>query len=135
MDGSSPAAWPFGRGGAVLVVEDDPDMLELLKRMIVRLGFEAMTAVNGKDALRELRSHPISLVITDLLMPEMDGIELIRCVCVERPGLPVIAMSSASDWETYLRAARHLGAAATLVKPVSREDLGTAIRQTLGSPA
>jgi YesN/AraC family two-component response regulator len=90
-----------------------------------------MTAVNGKDALRQLRKHPACLVITDILMPEMDGIELIRRLWVERPGLPVVAISGAKDWENYLRVARELGAAATLVKPISAEELQAAIRRTL----
>jgi YesN/AraC family two-component response regulator len=110
-------------------------MLELLERMVVRLGFTAMTAVNGKDALHRLRRQSASLVITDILMPEMDGIELIRRLWVEHPGLPVIAISGAKDWENYLRVARALGAAATLVKPISTEDLQTAIRETLARAA
>ena len=126
---------PLGSGGAVLVVEDDPDMLELLRRMVARLGFAATTAVNGKDALHQLRKQSAALVITDILMPEMDGIELIRRLWVEQPGLPVIAISGAKDWENYLRVAQALGAAATLVKPISMEDLQAAIRQTLARAA
>jgi DNA-binding NtrC family response regulator len=131
MASSSALDCRAGADGAVLVVEDDAGMLELLKRMVERLGFAAMTAVNGKDALRQLRKHPACLVITDILMPEMDGIELIRRLWVERPGLPVVAISGAKDWENYLRVARELGAAATLVKPISAEELQAAIRRTL----
>ena len=88
-------------------------------------------AANGREALACIRSCTIDVVVTDMVMPEMDGIELIRALVVERPSLPIIAISGVHDWSNYFGMAVRLGAKVGLRKPVSSADLLRAVRELL----
>ena len=103
----------------------------MLKRILERAGFVTVVANNGRDALERFRERPIDLVITDMVMPEMDGIELIRALTAERPGLPIIAISGVHDWANYLGIAVTLGAKAGLQKPVGAAELAATVRRLL----
>jgi CheY-like chemotaxis protein len=74
-----------------------------------------------------------SLVITDILMPEMDGFELIRRLVADRPSLPIVATSGATDWPAYLHMATSLGAKAVLHKPVVADELLATVQQILAA--
>ncbi len=115
----------------ILVVEDDRDLCDVLQRMLKRSGFATAGASGGREALRVLKTEPIDLVITDMVMPEMDGVELMRVLQKERPGLPIIALSGMDDVMEYRRIAAHLGARVALLKPVSRADLIRAVTDAL----
>ena len=115
----------------VLVVEDDRDLCDLLRRMLKRSGFATVGASGGREALRLLMTEPIDVVITDMVMPEMDGVELMRVLQKERPSLPIIALSGMDDVMEYRRIAAHLGAKVALLKPVSRDDLIRAVTDAL----
>ena len=115
----------------VLVVEDDRDLCDVLQRMLKRSGFATAGASSGRDALGVLRTEPINLVITDMVMPEMDGVELMRVLQKERPDLPIITLSGMDDVMEYRRIAAHLGARVALLKPVSRADLVRAVTEAL----
>jgi CheY-like chemotaxis protein len=115
----------------ILVIDDEEKMRDLLSRMLQRAGFSAVTAVNGRDALERFRDGRIDAVVTDMVMPEMDGIEVIRAFLAERPGLPIIAVSGVHDWADYLTLATTLGARAGLKKPVRSVDLIRALRRCL----
>jgi signal transduction histidine kinase/ActR/RegA family two-component response regulator len=132
----APAPVPASRASrepvTILVVEDDENLRHLLGRMLERSGFAVVTAVHGRDALRRLGEQAIGLVVTDMLMPEMDGLELMRLLRAERPSLPVIAISGVEEWAEYLRIAVHLGAKATLRKPVVAAELVRTVREALG---
>ena len=71
----------------VLVVGDDKSPREMICKMMSQIGFETVTATHGKEALELLRRDPFTLLITDIKMPEMDGLELIKIVRVEFPGV------------------------------------------------
>ena len=116
----------------ILVVEDDENERHLLRRVLERGGFAVKTAIHGRDGLQRLREHGVDLVVTDMLMPEMDGVELMRLLRTEWPSLPVIAVSGVEEWAEYLRIAAHLGAKATLRKPVVAAELVRSVRQVLG---
>ena len=122
---------PAAQPSTVLLVDDDEGMRHLLKRILERAGFVTAIANNGRDALERFRERPIDLVITDMVMPEMDGIELIRALTAERPGLPIIAISGVHDWANYLRMAITLGAKAGIQKPVGAADLAGTVRRLL----
>jgi len=126
---------PSSAAGAatVLVIEDDEDLRALLGRMLQRAGYGVVTAVHGRDGLLRLKERPVDLVVTDMLMPEMDGIELMRLLRTERPALPVIAISGVEEWAEYLRIAKNLGAKATLQKPVAAADLVGSVRRVLAA--
>ena len=77
----------------ILVVDDDPKIVSLVKTYLEREGFRVATAGDGKAALEALRSSPPLLLVLDLMLPELDGLALLRMVR-ERPDLPVIMLSA-----------------------------------------
>ena len=104
-------------------------MRSLLARILGRAGFRVVTANNGVEALERCREGQIDVVITDMVMPVMDGIELIRALAVERPAIQIIAISGVHDWSNYLGMAIKLGAKAGIQKPVGATDLVEAVRK------
>jgi two-component system response regulator MtrA len=101
--------------------------------MLEKAGFRVVTAANGREAVRQLREHAVHVVVTDILMPEMDGIELIRTIVADGLMLPIIATSGADDWDAYLGMAAQLGAKATLRKPVDAAELVAKIEELLAA--
>lgn len=122
----------------ILVVEDDGSLRRLFEQMLVREGHVVTLASDGAKALRLLETSTFDVVITDLIMPEMEGLSLLRALRALRSTKAppkVIAMSGggrggATD---YLEMAKMLGAAATLAKPFTQEDLAAAIERVLGA--
>ena len=100
----------------ILVVDDEPQMRRLIARILTGAGHKVHEAANGRDGIGVFqRVHP-ALVITDIVMPEMEGIEMIRELRQEAPTIPILAISGGGP-AVYLRAATGLGATATLAKP------------------
>jgi CheY-like chemotaxis protein len=128
---SDPEPMPATPAATILVVDDDDAMRELMSRMLQRAGFTAVTAVNGRDALERFHERHIDAVVTDMVMPEMDGLELIRALRAARPGLPIIAVSGVHDWADYLKLATTLGASGGLRKPIRSVELLQAMRECL----
>ena len=106
-------------------------MRGLIGRMLRRAGFEPVLAASGREAIEHFRRRPIDAVVTDMVMPEMDEIEVIRALLAERPGLPIVAVSGAEDWADYLSLATTLGAKAGLRKPLRSTELVQALRECL----
>jgi signal transduction histidine kinase/CheY-like chemotaxis protein len=119
------------RTPTILVVDDDENLRSLIARMLSRGGYRALTAAHGIDALKCVRAHAIDVVVTDMLMPEMDGTELLRALHTERPGIPVIATSGIDEWNEWQRIAIHLGAFATLHKPIMASQLLQVVEKAL----
>jgi CheY-like chemotaxis protein len=117
---------------SILVVEDEEKMRELLRRMLERASFTVITAPHGREALKLFRERPVDLAITDLMMPEMDGFELIRQLTAQWPSIRIIAISGA---DLRLDMARQLGAKAVLKKPVTGAALVSAVEQVLAATA
>jgi CheY-like chemotaxis protein len=117
----------------ILIVDDDVLVVDVLKKMLERDGYELMTCNNGNQALRLCRKNPPDLAIVDIFMPEKEGLETIREMKKEYPSLKVIAISGGSKASTqdYLGVASKLGADLTLSKPVEREDLLKAVARLL----
>src|SRR5262245_31388188 len=88
----------------VLIIDDDPQMRRLISRMLVRAGHAACEAVNGREAITTFRRLLPALVITDIVMPDMEGIETIRQLREVSPTTPILAMSGSTE-ALYLRAA------------------------------
>jgi DNA-binding response OmpR family regulator len=119
----------------ILVVDDDPLIQATLPLALVEHGHEVVQALDGKQALKEIRRGPIDLVIADVLMPEVDGLELLRSMQKEQFQVPLIAMSGGSSrlpGADVLQLARLLGARAVLSKPFTVDDLQAAVRTALG---
>ena len=113
----------------ILVVDDDHMVLALIDHVLRRAGFSVSCAGNGRAALGACRTEMPELVLTDMIMPEMDGLEFIAAARREFPGLPVIAMSGGTPGAgDRLERALEMGACATLLKPFSVEELLHAVR-------
>ncbi len=110
----------------LLVVDDDPLLLELMQDMLEGQGYALLLAANGAQAWEILQTGDVDIVLTDLVMPEREGIEIIQEIRRNFPGIRIIAMSGRSqndldiDW---LQLVRVLGADATLTKPFSLEQM------------
>jgi DNA-binding response OmpR family regulator len=115
----------------VLVVDDDPAIRELLAEILKDGGYEVAVACDGLEAEEALKSGHFDLVITDLVMPNAEGLETIQGIRGSYPGLKVIALSGAFGG-SFLRVAAMLGANATLQKPVGPDELLDAVRKVLG---
>ena len=118
----------------VLVLDDDPLIQATLPLLLREHGHEVLTAVNGKLGLRLLAAARVDVVLTDILMPETDGIEVVRAVAKDHPSVALVAMSGGSARlpgtdAVYLT--RLLGAHAVLVKPFGEEELLGAIQAAL----
>ena len=117
----------------VLIVEDEPAQRRILEEMVKRFGFDVTTADSGLRALEALRGPQggtYELVILDLVMPEMDGIEFLEKLQGVRGDLPVIVQTSQGSIETVIKAMR-AGADDFVVKPVSPERLKVSIQNLL----
>ncbi len=116
----------------VIVVDDDPGVRDVVRSMLESSGYKVLLAENGKEALRLLKSEHADLILTDLVMPEQEGIETIKALRRQYPKIKVIAMSGAFGGD-YLRIAAYLGAHATLAKPIQMDRLLKLVSETLES--
>ncbi len=117
----------------ILIIDDDEQILRLLARSVEREGFTATTAEDGREGQRFLEEDFFDLVITDLIMPEKEGMETISYIKKNYPSVKIIAISGGGRIgpETYLPAALELGANLTFAKPFAIEDLMAGIRSLL----
>jgi CheY-like chemotaxis protein len=105
----------------VLLVDDDPFLRNLLSTELAVRGFLVVTAINGLQALNLVEAGQVRAVVTDIFMPDMDGIELIQSLRKRCPGIPIFAMSGNvrhAISEDFLGFARRLGADEIFAKPV-----------------
>ena len=116
----------------ILIVEDAPELLLLLRKLITRMGYEVETALGARAALEILRERQIDLLMTDWSMPEMNGGELIAHIKQDEKlrHIPTIVLTG-HDTETEQRDARDVGCDRFLVKPVMRDGLKQAIEEML----
>lgn len=105
-------------------------MRALLVNILERAGYTVIEAANGREALVQIETRHVDLVIMDLLMPDQDGLETIRFVHRNHPHLKMIAISGA-DEDNYLHMAALMGAHATLQKPFLRDPLLSEVRRLL----
>ena len=100
---------PQGQGGVVLVVEDEPVVLEVVTTLLESLNYQVLSAVNGQEALRIYRANQarIAVVLTDLVMPELDGVGLLRALQAEYPAVKVIFMSGYPKREPVVEMLAH----------------------------
>ena len=119
----------------VLVIDDDEQVRALLYEILERAGFEVMEASNGVEGLKLYRLQPADLVITDLIMPEKEGVETIMELRSQFPNARIIAISGGqrAGGRDYLPIAARLGARRTVAKPFSRQEILEAVRETLAA--
>ena len=121
----------------ILVADDVPAMRLSIAVTLQAAGHEVCQAEDGAAALGLLRHHPFDLVITDLWMPVLDGIDLLKHLRVHRPGIKVIAMSGGAAGRVpigvSMMIARAWGADAVFQKPFDNEDLLSEVRRLLAA--
>ena len=109
----------------ILVIDDDRSIRNTIARMLTAHGFGVVATANGKDALKLCeQEHPV-MVITDIIMPEQEGIETIRQILDHQPGAKIIAISGGGRIGNtdFLQIARKVGATEVLPKPFYPDDL------------
>src|SRR5210317_2488783 len=121
----------------ILIIDDEPQIRSMLKLMLERDGYEVAEAPDGIEGIRVFRQNPAELIITDLIMPNKDGIGMIFDLKKEFPNVKIIAMSGGglNKPEGYLRGAKKLGAAYTLTKPIDRDEMLRTIKDVLKAPS
>jgi len=117
----------------VLVIDDEPDVRAVMRRFLGAAGHDVREASDGAAALGALAAQPADVVITDLYMPGMDGIELARELrkLPTRPAVIAVSGGGFGRQADVLDVAATLGAAATLPKPFTREQLLGAVDRVL----
>lgn len=118
----------------ILVVEDDEQVRTMLCMTLRQAGYETFEADSGRTAREVQADHPADLVVTDIIMPEEDGLETIMHFRKNYPATQMIAISGGGrvDARDFLKDAHLLGAAVTFQKPVDRRQLLGAVRELLG---
>ncbi len=121
----------------ILLVDDEDALRSVLRRVLVREGHEVVEATNGREAMEQLRDKPFDLMITDLFMPQQDGLETILAVRRMQWKLPIIAISGGGSAAQFdmLRTATLFGAARVLIKPFRADEMLQAVREVLGGTA
>jgi DNA-binding response OmpR family regulator len=122
---------------SILLIDDDEDLRVALCLFLERAGYTVTVARDGREGLKIFRRLPPDLVITDIVMDGLEGIETSQALCHEVPGVKIIAMSGGGSrrHSSFLEFAKHLGAQQTLDKPFHPKDLLTAVCAALHQEA
>ena len=115
----------------ILVIDDDEKILEIFKRFLESMGHIITYAGNGREGLQMLESNPPDLVITDIMMPEADGLEVIMALRRRSEAIPIIAISGGMHAMPmdFLPTAKKFGARKVLYKPVELSVLSAAVNE------
>jgi len=118
----------------ILVIDDDANLREIYAEMLTAAGYEVAEAGNGKEGVRLYNNAPFDLVLTDLLMPEKDGLEVIIELRKDFPEVKIITLSGGDAYgHSSLGTSKLLGALRTLRKPFMEDELLEAVREVLKS--
>ena len=125
------------RSARVLVIDDDPDVRTTIRWILEAEGFVVSLAANGQEGLDLLRREPADVVVTDIFMPEKEGIETIAELRRSFPQLPIFVVSGGGSARNtdYTVVARELGAQQIFKKPLDPQKLIDALHETLGTSA
>ena len=114
----------------VLIVDDEPNLRRILSAQLQRDGYDVLTAEDGEQGLTLLREHHIDLVVTDLRMPKVDGMTLLREALSEDRGLPVVMITAHGTVDTAVEALK-LGAFDYLTKPFDKDEVRQVVAKAL----
>jgi YesN/AraC family two-component response regulator len=117
----------------ILIIDDDEQILKMLSKALERQGYKVSTASNGKEGIRLYKETIADVIITDIVMPEMEGLEAIRKLRKEFEDINIIALSGGGfvDPKEYLKLAKKFGAKYTFSKPVELQKLFDAIKELI----
>lgn len=128
----------------VLVIDDEPAIRRALKRVLERAGHKVRVAADGALGLESLETHMVDVVITDIIMPKVNGVDAIKAIVGKFPRVRIVAISGGGNFsaaqfqpnalktEAYLMAAKLAGAHAVLIKPFKTSDVLQAITTATG---
>jgi DNA-binding response OmpR family regulator len=118
----------------ILIVDDEANIRSLIKEILEANGYDVDEACDGNAALKSMNDVRADLVITDMLMPDKEGLETMREIRSEHPGVKIIAISGGGliGPESYLTLAKSLGADRTFTKPFDLHDVLNAIEELVG---
>ena len=123
----------------ILVIDDEAQVRSMLQGVLDEEGYQVVVAADGREGLELYRQKPCELVITDLLMPEKEGLETIRELRHDFPGVKIIAISGGSRVNQgligadLLKLAKNFGALRVMQKPVELQTLLDTVQEMLGS--
>ena len=130
---------------SILVIDDEVDVRDGMKRVLDRAGFSVRIIDNATDALLELEREPADVVITDIIMPKLNGVDAISRIVQEFPSVRIVAISGGGNFDpssyepaaitttAYLAAAKKAGAHLILTKPFESAELIDAVRRVIGA--
>jgi CheY-like chemotaxis protein len=120
----------------ILIIDDNEAIVRLLHRMLSAAGHTVHDAPSGRAGLAYYRQHPCDVVITDIVMPDMEGLDVIRELRRYDPAARIIAMSGGGlgSVKLYLKLAQELGAQWVLSKPFTRERVLALVAEAIASP-
>jgi CheY-like chemotaxis protein len=128
---------------SILVVDDEPDVAEAIESVLDHAGFVVVTANSAQQGLAAIEQQNFDVVVTDIIMPKVNGLELIRRLRTGHPRIRVIAISGGGSFgplslkpdaistHAFIAAARDAGAEEVLTKPFDMDDLLAAVRRHL----
>lgn len=119
----------------ILIIDDEPNILLMMKKMLERAGYEVDLASDGKQGLDIFKRDSADLVITDIIMPEKEGLEIILEMKKINPELKIIAISGGGrlSAEGYLDVALYFGASKVFQKPFMQNELVEAVNELLAT--
>jgi CheY-like chemotaxis protein len=130
---------------SILVIDDEVDVRDGIKRVLERAGFSVRSIDNATDAIFELKRHAADVVITDIIMPKVNGVDAIERIVREFPKVRIVAISGGGNFDVtgyqpaaitttaYLAAAKRAGAHFILTKPFETRELIDAVEQVIGA--
>lgn len=118
----------------ILITDDEAPVRAMMATVLRQVGYDVVEAKNAREAVEMHREAPADLIVTDLVMKDMDGTELLRRVRAFAPHTPIVGVSGARHAKIYLNMATLLGAERVLAKPFTTEAFLAAVSGALGSP-
>jgi CheY-like chemotaxis protein len=127
----------------ILIIDDEEDVRFVLREVLQRAGYEAVTAADAGEGSNAIADGGIDLVITDVIMPGVDGVTAVKSIREDHPDMPIIVISGGGNaaplgyqpgaiaTSAYLQSARKAGADRTLTKPFDRQDILDAVSDLL----
>ena len=117
----------------ILIIEDNDALRQMMCHMLVAAGYDVQEAANGRAGVDAYRQQPSDLVITDIVMPDAEGLQTIEALQHADAAVKIIAISGAGSATDYLRTATQFGAHQTLEKPFTHGELLSAVAEVLAS--
>lgn len=117
----------------ILLIDDEPAVRLGFKQFLTNAGYRVTSAENGREGMNLMRKQPPDLIITDIMMPEMDGLEILMEINKLKLDIPVIAISGGMKMRptSFLPQAKSFGASRVFTKPVNLPELLTAVQELL----